>query len=124
MNFWILSIPHERQRYNTVGDFYHLNGQTQFRISNLGNWRYEACVLVHELVEYFIVKHQGIPISKIDKFDKEFERSRKPGNTDEPGDDSNAPYRFAHCIATGVERVFAAVIGVDWKKYESKINSL
>lgn len=95
-----------------------------FRISEMGSWRYEALVLVHEVVEYFIIRHQGVSIACIDKFDIEFEKNRKPGNTDEPGDDARAPYRIAHGIATGVERVLAAVMGVDWNRYEETINSL
>ncbi len=124
MNIRILSIPHKQQRYETVGDYFRADGQLQVRVSKMSNWRYEACVLVHELVEIFIVKHQGIEFIEIDKFDKQFEKRRKRGNTDEPGDDKRSPYRMAHCVATGVERILAAILGVCWKEYEEEINSL
>lgn len=122
----IKTIPHSQQRYPTVGD-YVFNAERDtviFYISKLGDWRYEACVAIHELTEFFIIKMQGVKLEDIDKFDIAFEKRRKAGNTDEPGDDPKAPYRGAHCVATGVERILAALLGVCWKKYEAKINSL
>ena len=53
-----------------------------------------------------------------------FEKARKKGNEDEPGDDPRAPYVVQHCIATGVERILAALLGVSWKRYEEAINRL
>lgn len=124
MKIIIETIAHNRQRYPTCGDYFYEKEILNVRISKLANWRYEWCVLIHELVEIAIVKHQGISISQIDKFDKDFELCRAMHNTDEPGDDKRSPYKFAHCVATGVERVVAAVLGVCWKSYEEKINSL
>ena len=57
-------------------------------------------------------------------FDEAFEKARKPGNVDEPGDDPKAPYRKQHLIATGVEKLMAAELGVDWKAYDKKVNEL
>jgi len=129
VNIFIKTIPFANMRYPSVGDYFidHMDDGTEVLvvcIARLGNWRYEACVTIHELVEIFIVKHQGIPFEKIDRFDEAFERRRKKGNTDEPGDDPRAPYKFAHCIASGVERVVAAVLGVSWKKYEAVCDKL
>ena len=122
----IQTIPHSQQRYETPGDYYFEKDSldVQFRISELSDWRYEACITVHELVEFFIVRYQGINFEQIDKFDKTFERARKKGNHDEPGDDNFCPYHFAHCIASGVERIFAAVLGIKWKEYETEVNRL
>lgn len=121
----IETIPHSEQRYNTVGDWYYLPDATwMFKISSLGDWRMEVCVAIHELVECAICRFLGTSQQVVDQFDTEYEANRKPGDVSEPGDSANAPYRFAHCIATGVERVVAGVIGVSWKEYEDKINSL
>jgi hypothetical protein len=90
----------------------------------MGSWKYEALVAVHELVEVLQCSYLRISTASVDRFDIEFEKKRKPGNTDEPGDDARAPYRVQHGIATGVERILAALLGVNWNKYEAKINSL
>lgn len=126
MNIFVKFIQFKDMRYPTVGDYF-IDEQANvllIYIARLGDWRYEACVLIHELVEIFIVKHQGIAFEKIDRFDINFEKRRKKGNVDEPGDDPRAPYRFAHGIASGVERVVAAVLGVSWKKYEATCDKL
>jgi hypothetical protein len=121
----IETIPHNQQRYETVGDWWwEPNGTWEFRISDMGNWRYEMLVAIHELVECVLCRHMGVSQSEVDDFDKAFEAQRPVDNTDEPGDDSKAPYRLQHCIATGVERIVAAMLGVSWKDYEDAINAL
>jgi len=125
MNVSILIIPHDKHRYETVGDWWwDADGNLQIRVSKMNNWRYEMLVAVHELVEVLLCKHSKVSEQSVTKFDIKFEAARKEGNTDEPGDDSKAPYRSQHGIATGVERILAALLGVDWTKYGAKINSL
>lgn len=124
MNVIIKTIPHRQHRYETVGDWWSEGKTLHIRVSEMGSWKYEMLVAVHELVEVLQCKHLRISTASVDKFDIAFEKKRKPGNTDEPGDDSRAPYRVQHGIATGVERILAALLGVDWNKYEAKINSL
>jgi hypothetical protein len=124
MNVCIKVIPHNQQRYPTVGDWWFEGKNLYIRVSAMGNWRYEMCVAAHELVEVLLCKHEKISQRSVDEFDIAFEQARKDGNTDEPGDDSRAPYRVQHGIATGVERILAALLGIDWNKYDAKINSL
>ena len=90
----------------------------------MSDWRYSFLVSVHELIEYGIVMHQRIPLSKITAFDIQFEKKRKKGNTDEPGDDPKCPYRKAHQFATMCEKLLAQMLGVKWKIYEKEVNSL
>lgn len=118
------SINHNLQRYNTIGDYWELNNVTQFRVSKMSDWRYEALVLTHELIEYIIIKHQGISIQEIDDWDIAFEKVREKGNTDEPGDDKRAPYYKAHTFATKIERMLAVILKVNWKQYEKTISNL
>lgn len=125
MNVIIKVIPHKKQRYPTVGDwFFRKNGDLVICVSSMNNWRYEMLVALHELTEVLICKHKKISQKSVDRFDISFEKKRNPGNEDEPGDDLKAPYRDQHCIATGIERILAAELGVAWKTYEAKINSL
>lgn len=125
MNIVINTIPHKEQRYPTCGDYWENDkGDVYFAISEMDDQRYEYLVLVHELVEYFLVKLAGVPLYAIDDFDKHFESERALGNTDEPGDDQKAPYFMQHQLATVIERVFAVMLGVLWKDYEKAVNAL
>lgn len=84
----------------------------------------ESLVAVHELVEVLLCDANGFFQNTVDDFDMEYEKNRKPGDESEPGDDPKAPYHRQHCIATGVERILAAELGVNWKEYEDCINAL
>ena len=121
----IETIDHHLQRYPTCGDWWLEPGDTwQIRVSKMGDWRYELLVGVHELVECSICYYMGISTADVDKFDIAYEHARGEDNDDEPGDDPRAPYRIQHCIATGVERILAACLGVVWSEYANAIESL
>jgi hypothetical protein len=125
MKITIETIPHENHRYTTVGDWYYdADGTLQIKVSALSDWRREALIAVHELVEVLLCKQDGITTESVDKFDKEFEANRHPDNEDEPGDEPTAPYVKQHCMATGIERILAAALGVDWKPYEQELCDL
>lgn len=125
MRITIETIAHNQQRYSTVGDwFFDEAGNLTIRVSQLSDWKREALVAVHELVEVLLCKEAGVSQAIVDKFDREFEEHRHPDNVDEPGDDPAAPYVKQHCIATGVERLLAAQLGVNWKEYEQELEAL
>lgn len=125
MNITVKIQPYKKMRYATIGDWvFNKRGDLLILVADLGNWRYNMLVAVHEIVEVLICKHRGITQNKVDKFDMAYEKRRKAGDFSEPGDDPKAPYSAEHGIATGVERILAALLGVSWKKYEAKINSL
>lgn len=125
MNITIKTIPHSQQKYPTVGNWgFADNGDIWIEVSELSDWRREALIAVHELVEVLMCKHDGVTQEAVDKFDIEFEKNRHPDNVDEPGDDPSAPYLKQHCIATGVERILAAQLGVPWKDYELELEKL
>lgn len=125
MRIVVETIPHDKQLYPTAGDWrFDSNGDLLIRVSQLSDWRREALIAVHELVEVLICKHKGVTTEEVDKFDMAFEKNRAEDNDDEPGDDPKAPYVHQHCIATGVERILAAELGVSWKEYEDELNAL
>lgn len=125
MKITIETIPHDQHRYSTVGDWYFDDkGDLTIKVSQLSDWRRECLVAVHELVEVLICKHDGVSQESVDSFDKNFEAHRHPDNEDEPGDEPTAPYVKQHCIATGIERLLAANLGVNWKEYEQELNDL
>ena len=147
MNIDVRIEPHERQTYETCGDYWWqfvrgLDGvdleTLEVRVSALGDWRMETLVAVHEIVEAAILKHHGIPEPAVTAFDIEFEAARagtvKAGRfrfrgrwhdqNAEPGDSPEAPYRQEHCFATAVERMLAAALDIRWADYEDRVLAL
>jgi hypothetical protein len=122
MKIIIETIPHDQHRYETVGDWWFEKPDTlQIRVSAMGDWKKEACVAVHELVEVLICKYDGVSQESVDAFDQNYEALRPEGDTSEPGDDPRAPYTKQHCIATGVERLLCAALGLSWKEYDDTV---
>ena len=125
MNITLKSIPHDQQRYETVGDWIiDDNGDITILVSDMGNEDYNFLVALHELVEVKLCIARGIRQEDVDAFDIAFEERRKEGNEDEPGDDPEAPYRREHFFATNVERLMADQLGVDWKAYGDAVYAL
>ena len=121
----IESIDHGDQRYDTVGDYY--------KEKSLGFWRFylsrtnsdfEFLVLIHELIEWYLTQKRGITEARITKFDKAFEKKRKPGNFSEPGFAKDCPYKKEHAFATRIEKLVGKELGINWDKYDSLINEL
>ncbi len=115
----IKTIADTQQRYNTVGDYYiNEEGKRIFRISDMGNWKYELLIAVHELVESALCKDRGISDASIDAFDMAYEENRDSADIhSEPGNDPNAPYYHEHQFATKIERLLAEELQVDWDTY-------
>ena len=126
MKVAIESIPHDEQRYPTVGDYWlDESGTDQVRVSSMPDWRYEALVAVHELVEMLLARHRGISEEHISQFDIAFEQAREQGGAfGEPGDAPDAPYRREHFFATNLERLLAAELDVDWFTYDRFVDAL
>jgi len=125
LKIYIETIPHHRQRYPTVGDYWEDNGVDQVRVSEMKDWRYEVLVAVHELVEMVLTRQRGIAEEAITEFDIGFEESReKQLVKGEPGDHPHSPYRREHFFATNLERLLAAELGVDWFEYDQYVDAL
>jgi len=118
MKITIETIPHGEQRYPTVGDWQLKDGEIKILVSRLGNWRYEAAIAVHELVEVLLCMDKGISEATVDEYDM---RWRGDG---ELGDEPDAPYRDAHCFATATERMLIAALGVSWAEYDAAVEAL
>ena len=120
-------IAHKDQRYETVGDYHMVGRHWAFRVSAMGDWRYEFLVLLHELVEWAWCRQYGIDNATIDDFDFKFEADRKKGlhsDDEEAGDDPAAPYYEGHQFATKLERLAAAILKVKWERYDRTVMSL
>ena len=125
MNVSMTVIPHEDQRYPTVGDWQiGENNHLDIRVSKMSDWRFEALVQFHEYIEAVLCELEGVTQQQVDAFDMAYEAARPPGDVSEPGDDPKAPYRLAHFRATNLERVFADMLGVNWAEYEKELDSM
>ena len=125
MNVEIKVIPHKSQRYSTVGDWQFQKGMNLLiTVSDMKNWKYEALIAVHELLEVLLCKDRKISLKSVDKFDMLFEALRKEGNTAEPGNNKSAPYYKEHQFATKIEKMLAKELKVNWKKYGNKVLDL
>lgn len=124
MNITIKTIPHAEQRYPTVGDWIEEGGGLIVAVSDMGNDDFAFLVGLHEMIEGWLCLRRRIDQGAVDAFDVAFEAARQPGNTDEPGDHPDAPYRREHFFATSIERLMAAELGVDWAEYEKAVNAL
>lgn len=123
----ITTVPHDKQRYETCGDYYEKGGHLAFKISHLSSWKYEFLIALHELIEAHICRSRGITDDEITNFDLEFEKEREDGkwkNDEEPGDDPRAPYHEEHQFATAIERLTALALGVNWSDYNREVNEL
>jgi hypothetical protein len=126
-------IPHKRQRYNTVGDYFKKQGRWLFRVSKMEDQRFPILVFLHEIIEFFMCRMLGISVEDIDQFDLAYEEARqmKVGDAPcgckfyvEPGDDPHAPYHQPHQIATHCERLICEGLGIKWEQYGEVVESL
>lgn len=122
MKVVIETIPHNCQRYDTVGDYWtDPDGTIQLRVSDLKSFNFEMLLALHELVELTLCRQHGVTQEDIDGFDLPWVPH---DDVKEPGDDLMAPYWSEHQTATGIERTVAAALGVNWLEYERCIDLL
>jgi hypothetical protein len=124
MKITIEFIEHQDQKYETVGNWFLEEDGLHIQVSKFGNLFSQVCVAVHELIEAILCMQRNISPLDVDRFDIAFEEARIEGNTDEPGDSPDAPYRREHFFATNIERQLVHEMGIDWQEYERQINNL
>jgi hypothetical protein len=113
-------VPHKAQIYDTAGNYGADSIGWWFEISKMEDWRYEAMVMIHEMVERVLCEDRGIKLKDIDFFDIEGEGAGHP----DPGTLKTAPYHKEHMIATKVEKMLCKEFGIDWETYDSSFEQL
>lgn len=108
------SLPFEKMRYETYGDYHESNGAVRIDVVKQDNPLYEWLIAIHELVEYVLVKARKISISQIEEFDQTCQST-------DPGDDTAAPYYHEHQVATIVEKIVCNELGIKWHDYTKEI---
>ena len=112
-------IPHTDQYYDTAGNYWDDGSEWKMRVSKMEDWRYEALVTLHEFIEMCLTTHHNISWDDIDYFDR-----NEGKDSDDPGRMPEAPYHNEHMLAMQLEKKFAKMLGVDWKKYDSSFADL
>ena len=118
MKIVIETVPHAEQRYNTIGDWQWDGSTLNIKVSQMGDWRKEMLVGVHELVETLLCKKAGVTEEQVDAFDLAHPELH------EPGDSTLAPYYKQHKIAIAVEDLLIKELGVDEDEYLRKMDWL
>lgn len=133
MNIIIKTIPHSEQRYPTCGDwFFDDDGKLNIKVSQeMGE---DSCFLVaiHELVEVWLAQKRGVTVKEVDDFDIDYEKKHREGgilsgkrlDESEPGYDPSCPVFKEHGIATAIETLLCAEMGIPWPEHEKRVESL
>lgn len=125
MNIHIEVIPPEQMRPEVDGAdwFWDKDGHLQVRICPMSDPRMEIALALHEVFEALLCHHDGVTQKQVDEFDRHYDLVH-PNETDcEAGDDPKAPYKVQHSLATAVERIYTAHVGLDWRTYDDELNA-
>jgi len=120
------TAPLTEIRNNQAGDW-KIGKQVIAISAQMSNTDSELAVAIHELIEAWICKRDGITDEQVTEFDELFEKERKDGKHDqfdEAGDDPRAPYWSAHQSATDVEMLVCSALDLPWGEHENNVNSL
>lgn len=122
----VKTVPNEeiKLRKGFTGADWWWEGETlQVRVAaELTDWRERAALIVHEVAEAIMCKHNGVTVAQVDEFDSKFKGDNEIDIN--VGDEPDAPYRLEHTYATAIERVLTGVLGVDWKGYDERLGKL
>ena len=115
MRIFIEVKPYSAMRYPTIGDYFLDEHGMKFEVAELGDWRMNYLVMIHEFIESALCEHRGIAETCIKAFDEAHLDSNDPGSL------PDAPYRAEHLFAEQIERLVAAELGVDWDEYDAAV---
>jgi hypothetical protein len=116
----IETIAPAAQRYQTVGDWVlDPDGTLHIRVSAMPKPEYSFLVAVHELLEAWACLQRGITPAEIDAADAQ----ALTAPYEEPGDQPWIIYHHEHDFASGIERLVAHELGVDWTQYAAAVDA-
>ncbi|MBF0555646.1 MAG: hypothetical protein HQK96_14040 [Nitrospirae bacterium] len=128
MNIIIKIVEQKEQKFLTQGDWRpDEHGDMIITITKCPDWRHEAGIAVHELVELYISKNLGITIEQCDEFDAMYEEGYRSGKiplNKEPGYDKKCPYFLGHVWGDRFSFVLLWLLGVKWKDYVRETDKL
>jgi len=112
MKIIIETKPLETMRYDTWGDWYYddvgnLHIDVANNIGQLPTENHQLLVALHEFVEVWLCKEDGVTQEQVDEFDMETYPTLLLPDDLEPGDHELAPYRSQHRKAAIIEHLMA-----------------
>lgn len=88
------TLPHVTQIYEACGNYWvDEDGTIQIRVSETGKDDFNWLVFLHEMIVQKLCEHRGIKLT-----DKE------------------------HLFASGIEKIMASLLDIDWNKYSKTIS--
>jgi len=105
-------IRPEANRYVTHGDWYEKDGKLVITSTAYGNENGSFLISLHELVEAWLCKHDGVAEEDVSAWDL------CHPDAEEPAEVEGSPYRKQHDVATQVEKIVCAAMGIDWENHE------
>ena len=114
MRVEIKTVDPAAMRYPTAGDWEWLpDGALMLKIPEYGGRDVSVLlVAIHEMIEAYLCKRDGITDEQVTKFDVENPK------LEEPGDDPAAPYHRQHVVAMALEREAAIATSTDWETHD------
>lgn len=115
MRIEIKTVDPSAMRYPTAGDWEWLpDGALMLTVPEYGgNDVSVLLVAIHEMIEAYLCKRDGITDEMVTKFDTDNPL------LEEPGDDLAAPYHKQHVIAMAIEKDCATATRTDWKAHDN-----
>jgi hypothetical protein len=100
-------------RYDDVGDYF----DSTIISYDMKNPIFNNGILLHEFIEYTLIKSAGIPVEMIDAFDTD-------ANAPEKYPEQYKLYSKYHRMANNIERHFIENMGLSWKDYQKAVYSV
>jgi hypothetical protein len=105
-------------RYDTLGDWKREGDTDVIEVYDLYDDDYTMMIAIHELIEWYLCKKNGITQQQVDDWDFAWM------GEGEPGDSPDAPYRWEHVTAMGFEEKLCNRLHIDWKTYLDYTNNV
>lgn len=114
MRIEIKTVDPSAMRYPTAGDWEWLaDGALMLKVPEYGGRDVSVLLVgIHEMVEAFLCKRDGITDEQVTAFDTDNPK------LEEPGDDPAAPYHRQHVVAMALEREAAIATSTDWETHD------
>jgi hypothetical protein len=100
-------------RYDDVGDYF----DNTIISYDMKNPIFNNGIMLHEFIEYTLIKSAGIPVEMIDAFDTDPDAPEKYP-------EQYKLYGKYHRMANNIERLFIENMGISWKDYQKAVYSV
>jgi len=113
-----------RKGFTGADWWFDARGNLQVRIEKVENPQHEIALSIHEMEEALYSKLLGVEVKQVDEFDAVYEAAHQDNHGLNAGDAPGCPYAVPHSLATASERVYAALAGICWEKYDKEVGDL